>query len=368
MASFPGTLINIMKNRFRLIQRGLRGGTFYSVDSQTGRRESLSTKDSDEAAQLVLAKNQSVRQPALSLQMAKAFLSATDDALAKRTWQEAIDTLVDSKQKSSKARWQRSIKHAAFDHIRQRPIIETHAEHFLAVLKAGTLSTNLHLRQIQNYVLDLNWLPRPIIPRRQWPKARFRDRRAITRSEHEKIVAADCNAERKLFYEVAWHLGASQTDIALLTADNIDRQGRVMSFQRLKTRQPCVVHFGDGLADVLEKLPAQGPLFPTFSKLKEGHRSTHFKRSCRKAGVEGVSLHSYRYAWAERARIAGYPERFAQEALGHNSKAVHRAYARNAQVVLPSLEAFEKKANIVPFPAPQAVMPANAFGAVAQRG
>lgn len=40
-----------------------------------------------------------------------------------------------------------------------------------------------------------------------------------------------------------------------------------------------------------------------------------------------MSLHSYRYAWAERAKTAGYPERFAQEALGHNSKAVHRAYA-----------------------------------------
>ena len=110
-----------MKNRFRLIQRGLRGGTFYCVDSQTGRRESLGTKDSDEAAQLVLAKNQSVRQPALSLQMAKAFLSATDDALAKRTWQQAIDTLVESKFNSTKARWLRSVKHAAFDPIRQRP-------------------------------------------------------------------------------------------------------------------------------------------------------------------------------------------------------------------------------------------------------
>jgi hypothetical protein len=36
------------------------------------------------------------------------------------------------------------------------------------------------------------------------------------------------------------------------------------------------------------------------------------------------------------------PERYAQEALGHNSKAVHRAYARNAQVVLPSLDEYEK--------------------------
>jgi hypothetical protein len=58
-------------------------------------------------------------------------------------------------------------------------------------------------------------------------------------------------------------------------------------------------------------------------------------------------LHSYRYAWAERAKTAGYPERFAQLALGHNSKAVHRAYAKKAQVTLPPLEEYEQK--IVPF-------------------
>jgi hypothetical protein len=39
------------------------------------------------------------------------------------------------------------------------------------------------------------------------------------------------------------------------------------------------------------------------------------------------------------------PERFAQEALGHNSKAVHRAYAKHAVVKVPSLEEYEK--NIV---------------------
>jgi integrase len=60
-------------------------------------------------------------------------------------------------------------------------------------------------------------------------------------------------------------------------------------------------------------------------------------------GIKGVSLHSYRYAWAERAKKAGYPERFAQEALGHNSKAVHRAYARKAQVELPSLGEYERQ-------------------------
>ena len=66
-----------------------------------------------------------------------------------------------------------------------------------------------------------------------------------------------------------------------------------------------------------------------------------------------MSLHSYRYTWAERAKVAGYPERFAQLALGHNSKAVHRAYARKAQVTLPPLENYEKNmaaAAIIPLP------------------
>jgi integrase len=60
-------------------------------------------------------------------------------------------------------------------------------------------------------------------------------------------------------------------------------------------------------------------------------------------GIAGISLHSYRYAWAERAKTCGYPERFAQAALGHNSKAVHRAYARKAQVLIPTLEDYERK-------------------------
>ena len=47
------------------------------------------------------------------------------------------------------------------------------------------------------------------------------------------------------------------------------------------------------------------------------------------------------------------PERYAQVALGHASKSVHRAYARGAVVTVPSLETYEEKAqNIVSFPSP----------------
>ncbi|MDB6095494.1 MAG: phospholipase/carboxylesterase [Verrucomicrobia bacterium] len=54
-------------------------------------------------------------------------------------------------------------------------------------------------------------------------------------------------------------------------------------------------------------------------------------------------------------QAAGYPERFAQLALGHNSKAVHRVYSRNAKVTLPPLEDYEKDAaaaQIIPLPLP----------------
>ena len=55
-----------------------------------------------------------------------------------------------------------------------------------------------------------------------------------------------------------------------------------------------------------------------------------------------MTLHSYRYAWAERSADNGYPERYAQRVLGQNSKMVHRAYAKKAQKQLPSLEEYEE--------------------------
>ena len=41
--------------------------------------------------------------------------------------------------------------------------------------------------------------------------------------------------------------------------------------------------------------------------------------------------------------MCGCPERFAEEALGQASKAVHRAYAKKALMKLPSLEDHEKR-------------------------
>jgi integrase len=259
-------------------------------------------------------------------------------------WQDALDVIVESKLGSTQRRWRCAAKEKALDGIRHRVIVETQAGHLLACLKAGTVSTNVHLRMLHNFCLSMNWLPWPLIPKRQWPAVHFKEKRAITIEEHRLIIEREKKPERRDFYELCWHLGGSQSDLANLTAEDIDWPNQTIAYHRQKTGSLAMIHFGESVAAVLRRLPASGPLFPYLRSVRSGDRSTEFKQRCDGLGIKGVSLHSYRSAWAERAKMAGYPERFAQEALGHSSKAVHRAYARKALVKLPSLESYERQA------------------------
>jgi len=138
---------------------------------------------------------------------------------------------------------------------------ETQAEHFLKVLQNGSVSTNLYLRRIHNFALDMSWLPWPVLPKKRWPAIKFKEKRAITLQEHQAIVEREKNPERKAFYKLAWHLGAAQTDIALLEAENIDWQHRFISFARKKTGSIAIMRFDEDVAEVLRDLPESGPCF-----------------------------------------------------------------------------------------------------------
>ena len=334
-----------MKNRFRLIHRGERGGLFYCVDSETGLRSSLKTKDRDAAEQIIFAKNQALRQPALNMQIAKAYLAGTDTGVDSRTWQQAIEALISTKSGPNKDRWSRVPKDAALGPLLPQVIIETKAEVLLKALQVGCVSTNVFLRRLHNFCVDMNWLPWPIVPKRQWPIVRYKEKRAITSDEHQRIIAAEVNPERKLLYQLCWHLGGSQGDMAALKGEDVDWANGTVSFVRKKTGVPVLVHLGKEALNLFKDLPSEGALFPYLSTVRAGDRATEFGQRCRQLGISGVTLHSYRYAWAERAKTVGYPERFAQEALGHNSKAVHRAYAKRALMKIPSLEDYEQAAN-----------------------
>lgn len=329
-----------MKLRFILFRRG---NIYYCEDTNTGQQTSLRTKDAGEAQTLLNARNESVRQPVLNLQIARTYLAASDSGVATRTWKQALDALIETKRGSTQQRWQRAARDKALSPLLSRTVIETQAEHFLAALKAGSVSTNVHLRKLHNFCLDMAWLPWPVLPKRQWPTIEFKEKRSITADEHRAIAAREGNEETRSFYELLWELGGSQTDVATLTAENVDWVDRVISYTRNKTGTMSQLHFGQQAAALLSKLPRHGLLFPRLARMDEKHRAKQFKRRCTLLGIHGVSLHSYRYSWAERAKCCGFPERFAQEALGHNSKAVHRAYARKAKLVVPTLEDYEKR-------------------------
>ncbi len=330
-----------MKQRYRVFLRPW--GVYYSEDLVTKKQETLKTRDKDEAFRIVAARNENEEVPAFSLHLARVYWKAGDPAGASRTWQYVMDEIPKLKQGETQHRWLTAIRDKALDSVRKLVVLETQAEHFLKVLENGSVSTNIYLRRIHNFALDMNWLPWPVLPKRRWPAIKFKEKRAIKWEEHQAIVAREQNPERKSFYQLAWHLGASQSDIALLDAGNIDWEHTVISFARKKTGSIAIMRFDEETAEVLRSLSSDGPLFPYLRTVRAGDRATEFHQRCEGLKIKGVSLHSYRYAWAERAKTAGYPERFAQEALGHNSKAVHRAYARKAKVELPSLGEYEKR-------------------------
>src|SRR5437667_5456527 len=330
--------------KYRLYRR--RNRTFYWQENSSKKQGTLRTTDKREAERLLNAMNESHRRPTINLNLARAYLAAYDPKMAQRTWQAVMDEMATHGIPSTQVRCARGFRSKAYDPIRNKPLVQTTGEDLLTIIHANGNCVAHYLRRLHNLALDLGWLPWPILAKRAWPKIRSQSKRAITAEEHGAVIASEKNPERRAYYDLLYETGAAQTDAANLTAENIDWQNGILVYRRKKLgpfSEPARLTIGRKLKALLQSLPRSGDLFPNIKTVSANHRSAEFRRRCRVAGISGVSLHSYRYAWAQRAKACGYPERFAQEALGHNSKAVHRAYARKAKVIVPALETYEKE-------------------------
>jgi hypothetical protein len=122
-----------MKNRFWLFQRR---GIFYIQHSQTLRKESLHTRDRDEAKRLCAAHNDAVQSPVLGMALAKAYLSTRDPDIAKRTWQNVMDYFCARGQLQTQAHRKQVTRRKCFNLIRSKKLLETTANDFLIVLAA----------------------------------------------------------------------------------------------------------------------------------------------------------------------------------------------------------------------------------------
>lgn len=256
--------------RYRLIYRGIRD-CYYSFDAQTKKRESLATNKEAEAQRLVDTKNEACQHAEMNLQIAQVYLQHSDPTLSGRTRQNVIDEIISLKSGSTGERWRRAAQDKALEVIRNRKLLQTNVEHFLAVLKAGSVSTNVYLRRLHNFAIRMHWLPWPVLPKRQWAAVHYKEKRAITAEEHQRIIEREHNPELRAFYELLWHLGAAQSDLVSLTAEYVNWNENTVAFCRRKTGVPVVITFGNDAAAILATLPRTGLLFPC---LGSGHVRT----------------------------------------------------------------------------------------------
>jgi hypothetical protein len=143
-----------MKKRFWLWRRN---GVYYLQDAETRQKESLHTRDRREAERLRNARNDAATRPVLGMALAKAYLSAHDAEISKRTWQNVMDYFCARGKPQTQERRQRAARSKCFDRLRSLKLLETNSNDFLTVLESSPQTT---LRNSCSFAAS-NIVPRP---------------------------------------------------------------------------------------------------------------------------------------------------------------------------------------------------------------
>src|ERR1700722_16022829 len=83
--------------------------------------------------------------------------------------------------------------------------------------------------------------------------------KSLTPAEHQRILVAEKNPERNLYYQLLWEIGSSQSDAAALTAEDVNSLTRSITYFRMKTCEQAQMAISKSLSAILEQLPTTGP-------------------------------------------------------------------------------------------------------------
>jgi integrase len=259
---------------------------FYAKDRITGKAESLGTADRAQAQHLLAAKNQASIQPQLNRAMARTYLMAKSPELVTRTWTEVMEHYSASGVESTRRRKEVAFRSRPFLMLRNVTLMDTEAGHLLAVLEHQRAGNSAHhyLRRLHNYALHLGWLLTPVMADAAWPEVRKKKFTAITEEEHRRIVEREPMPERKLYYEMLWETGGSQSDIASLNWSQIDLKVETIRFRRRKlagkeSGGESLLRIGPCLRRLLNLVPQSGYLFPKMNAWASENRSSEFSVS-----------------------------------------------------------------------------------------
>ena len=259
-----------MKNQFRLFKRS--SGIFYLYETSTRRQKTLRTRDQAEATKLVQAYNDAVNQAGFNRELARIYTAGVDPLFATRTWQDVMDHIVKRQDGDNRRRWTAAVKSKHFDCIRNLKLPRTRPEDLDRAMACRKPSIIEYLRRLHTHALDMEWLFRSIIPKPLWPKITPKRKRAITWAEHTAILVRETNPERRDFYDLLWHTGASQGDAAAMLAENIKlgaahhflhpAQAFLQGTNRRKTRSYPVWRGSGGVTQTASE--SRAPCFLTF--------------------------------------------------------------------------------------------------------
>jgi hypothetical protein len=90
LISAPGILINHEEHYETTVSSvSAQQRHFFIEDTVNGKQASLKTRDKAAAQRIFNAKNESHQQPAINLQIARAYLMVVDPLVASRSWRHA---------------------------------------------------------------------------------------------------------------------------------------------------------------------------------------------------------------------------------------------------------------------------------------
>ena len=152
--------------------------------------------------------------------------------------------------------------------------METTADDFFAIFKEGKVSIVHFLKRLHNFALTIGWIAVPIVAPYLWPKYEPKDRRGITRDEHESILAK----EKKCGMEIVSGTSlatARRRAMPNFKAEDVDQQTRMISYFQQKIGSLAQFTISQALETVLSHLlTTTGALFPKLSTFTANDRAS----------------------------------------------------------------------------------------------
>jgi hypothetical protein len=367
---------------YKLKKRNDKGGVYYIIDKATGKSRSSKTTDKHQAeafarVQYDLTDDTNV---AFHKKTAEMHLAKCNPEWTINTWDMVINSMKKAPrgqvggQKS--ARTVRTITSSwgnkCWNRIRHKRLIDTLPSDFQGALNGLGCGLVAFGKTLHRFAFNHGMMPYQIMGDAMWPKVKFNRRsRAITEAEHVRLVKYFSEAGERV-YRMAlkhhpdttiaqwqeewvnylwllWFTAASNSDAANMKAENILWDERVIAYKRDKWQEPeetppvCVaIAKGGQLEKLLKALPAQGNLFPLLTQIGQESRCRVFKKARERVGIKGrVTIHGYRFGFAERAKKGGMSVEDRMISLGHANYKMTHHYDKHALVTPQSIEVLD---------------------------